>query len=60
MAPRSQVIQRSSSQKAHLFDSKQSAKVHLLDMTLIPAKYEIDGLHNHGTTGQKRKSEIQM
>ena len=30
-------------------------KAHLLDMTCIPAKYEIDGLHNQGTVDHKRK-----
>ena len=43
MAPRPKVNPRSHHQKAHL-----------LDVTLIPAKYEIDWLHSKGTTVGKR------
>ena len=35
-------------------------KAHQLDMTLIPAKYEIDLLHNLGTTGWKKRQDIEM
>ena len=47
MVPRSNVNVRSYPQKAHL-----------LDMTFILAKYEIDRLHGKGNTGRKRKRDI--
>ena len=47
MAQRSKVNQRSYPQKAHL-----------LDMTFIPAWYEMKGLHSKGTTGRKSKRDV--
>ena len=49
MTQRSKINQRSYCQKSHP-----------LDMTFIPAKYEIDGLYGQGTAGQKRMLDIQM
>ena len=33
-------------------------KAHLLSMTFIPAKYEIDSMHSKETTGRKRKRDV--
>ena len=46
MAPRSKVNQQN------------PRKTPLLDMAFISANYEIDGLHNQGTIGWKRKQGI--